>query len=199
MKSLTGFSFVLDLHYCFQTANYLYLIIDYCPNGDFTKLKSINNLKLFFAEVILAFEHIHNHNIIYRDLKPENILLDETGHIKVCDFNLAKAGITKDKRADSFCGSPMYFSPEMVMGKGVNYKCDIYGIGLLIYELVAGTPAYNADNIKSLYEKIKKNQINFNNTNLSGDIKDLLENILAKDPEERFTLDEIKKHPYLKI
>ena len=198
MKSLTGFSFVLDLHYCFQTANYLYLIIDYCPNGDFTKLKSINNLKLFFAEVILAFEHIHNHNIIYRDLKPENILLDETGHIKVCDFNLAKAGITKDKRADSFCGSPMYFSPEMVMGKGVNYKCDIYGIGLLIYELVSGTPAYNADNIKSLYEKIKKNQINFNNTNLSGDIKDLLENILAKDPEERFTLDEIKKHPYFK-
>ena len=198
MKSLAGFPFVLDLHYCFQSANYLYLIIDYCPNGDFTKLKSINNLKLFFAEVILAFEHIHNHNVIYRDLKPENILLDTSGHIRICDFNLAKAGMTKNKRADSFCGSPMYFSPEMVLGKGVNYKCDIYGIGLLIYELATGKPAFIANNIKSLYELIKKNKINFNISGLNGDLKDLIEKILVKDPEKRMDLDEIKKHPYFK-
>ena len=198
MKSLSGFPFVLDLHYCFQSANYLYLIIDYCPNGDFTKLKSINNLKLFFAEVILAFEHIHNHNIIYRDLKPENILLDATGHIKVCDFNLAKAGMTKNKRADSFCGSPMYFSPEMLLGKGVDYKCDIYGIGLLMYELVTNTPAFNARNLKSLYDLIKKNKINFNVSGLHGDIKDLIEKILVKEPSKRLDIEDIKKHPYFK-
>ena len=198
MKSLAGFPFVLDLHYCFQSANFLYLIIDYCPNGDFTKLKKINNLKLFFAEVILAFEHIHNHNIIYRDLKPENILLDETGHIKVCDFNLAKAGMTKNKRADSFCGSPMYFSPELLLGKGLDYKCDIYGIGLLIYELVTGMPAYNAKNLKSLYELIKNNQINFRISGLHGDIKDLIGKILVKNPEQRIELDDMKKHPYFK-
>ena len=198
MKSLAGFPFVLDLHYCFQSANYLYLVIDYCPNGDFTKLKSINNLKLFFAEVILAFEHIHNHNIIYRDLKPENILLDSTGHIRVCDFNLAKAGMTKNKRADSFCGSPLYFSPEMVLGKGVDYRCDIYGIGLLMYELVTGMPAFNAKDIKSLYELIKKNQIDFKVSGLHGDIKDLIEKILVKDPDQRIELEDMKKHPYFK-
>ena len=198
MKSLAGFPFVLDLHYCFQSPNFLYIIIDYCPNGDFTKLKKINNLKLFFAEVILAFEHIHNHNIIYRDLKPENLLLDESGHIRVCDFNLAKAGITKNKRANSFCGSPLYFSPEMVSGKGVNYKCDIYGIGLLIYELVTGKTAFNANNINSLYALIKKNKIDFNLPELKGDIKDLLEKILVKNPDERLTLEEIKQHPYFK-
>ena len=198
MKSLSGFPFVLDLHYCFQSANYLYLIIDYCPNGDFTKLKSINNLKLFFAEVILAFEHIHNHNIIYRDLKPENILLDTTGHIRVCDFNLAKAGMTKNKRAESFCGSPLYFSPEMVLNKGVDYRCDIYGIGLLMYELATGMPAYNAKDIKSLYELIKKNQIDFKVSGLHGDIKDLIEKILVKDPEQRIELEDMKKHPYFK-
>ena len=159
MRSLSGFPFILDLHYCFQSANYLYLIIDYCPNGDFTKLESINNPKLFFAELILAFEYIHKKNIIYRDLKPENILLDESGHIKICDFNLAKAGMTKHKRANSFCGSPLYFSPEMVEKKSVNYKVDIYGIGLLIYEIVVGHTAFNAIDINELYEKIKRNQI----------------------------------------
>ena len=198
MKSLAGFPFVLDIHYCFQSANYLYLIIDYCPNGDFTKLKRMNNLKLFFAEVILAFEHIHNHNIVYRDLKPENILLDETGHIRVCDFNLAKSGMTRGKRADSFCGTPLYFSPEMLNGKGVDYKCDIYDIGLLMYELVTGFPAFNAPNLRILYDKIKKNQINFRISGLHGDIKDLIENMVSKDPDKRYTLEEIKKHPYFK-
>ena len=198
MKTIAGFPFVLDLHYVFQSANYLYFIIDYCPNGDFTNIKKINNLQLFMAEIILAFEHIHGHNIVYRDLKPENILLDETGHIRVCDFNLAKGGMTKDKRADSFCGSPMYFSPELLSGKGVDYKCDIYGIGLLMYEIVTGIPAYNAPNTRVLYELIRNNNINFNVSGLFGDVKDFLEKILIKEPDERIKLEEMKNNPFFK-
>ena len=198
MKDLSGFPFVLDLHYCFQSANYLYMIIDYCPNGDFNNLAKINNLKLFFAEVILAFEHIHKHNTVYRDLKPENIILDETGHIKVCDFNLAKNGITKGKRALSFCGSPMYLSPDMLSGKGVDQRCDIYGIGLIMYELVSGFPAFNADDIDTLYKDIRLNKINFDMPGITGDIKDLLQKILVEDPEKRISLEEMKKHEYFK-
>jgi len=198
MKDLSGFPFVLDLHYCFQSANYLYMIIDYCPNGDFNNVEKINNLKLFFAEVILAFEHIHKHNTVYRDLKPENIILDESGHIKICDFNLAKNGITKGKRALSFCGSPMYLSPDMLSGKGVDQRCDIYGIGLIMYELVTGFPAYNADDIETLYKDIRMNKIDFNMPGITGDIKDLLQKILVPDPEKRITLEEIKKHQYFK-
>jgi len=196
MKLLSGFPFVLDLHYCFQSANFLYLIIDYCPNGDFTNLESINNEKLFFAEVILAFEYLHNKGVIYRDLKPDNILLDESGHIKLCDFNLAKSGMTKNKRANSFCGSPLYFSPEMVSIKGASYKCDIYGIGLLMYEIVTGQRAYSACNIKELYDKIKKNKINFDHPKLEGDIKDLIMRMCAKEEENRIEIEDIKKHKY---
>ena len=196
MKLLSGFPFVLDLHYCFQSANFLYLIIDICPNGDFTNLESINNPKLFFAEVILAFEYLHNKGVIYRDLKPDNILLDESGHIKLCDFNLAKSGMTKTKRAKSFCGSPLYFSPEMVNIKGASYKCDIYGIGLLMYEIVTGERAYSAYDIKELYEKIKKNKINFEHPKLKGDIKDLIMKMCTKEEEDRIEIEDIKKHKY---
>ena len=198
MKMLSGFPFVIDLHYCFQTANYLYMIIDICPGGDFADIKYVNNLKLFLAEVILAFEHIHNHHVVYRDLKPENILLDTTGHIKICDFNLAKANISKQKKATSFCGSPMYLSPEMLDPEGVDQRADIYGIGLLIYELICDRPAYKADNLNQLYEKIKANQIDFDDPKLKGDIKDLLQKILVANPEERITIEEIKRHPYFK-
>ena len=198
MKNLSGFPFVLDLHYCFQSANYLYMIIDYCPNGDFTNLQSINNLKLFFAELILAIEHIHTHNTVYRDLKPENIILDMEGHMKICDFNLAKSGVAKGKKALSFCGSPMYLSPDMLGGKGVDGKCDIYGIGLIMYELISGIPTFCADNIIMLYENIKSNKINYNVPNVKGDIKDLIQKILVSDPEKRISIEEIKNHPYFK-
>jgi serum/glucocorticoid-regulated kinase 2 len=174
------------------------MIIDICPGGDFADIKSVNNMKLFLAEVILAFEHIHNHHVVYRDLKPENILLDTTGHIKICDFNLAKANISKQKKATSFCGSPMYLSPEMLDPEGVDQRADIYGIGLLIYELITDRPAYKADNLNQLYEKIKANQIDFNNPKLEGDIKDLLQKILVADPEKRISIEEIKRHPYFK-
>ena len=86
----------------------------------------------------------------------------------------------------------------MVLNKGVNYKCDIYGIGLLMYEVVVGNTAYNARNIQELYEKIKKNQIDFNTTKLQGDAKDLIMKLLAKEPEKRIDLEEAKKHRYFK-
>ena len=198
MKSLSGFPFVIDLHYCFQSANYLFMVIDICPGGDFDNLKYINNLKLFFAELVLAFEHIHKHHVVYRDLKPENILLDPYGHIKVCDFNLAKSGVSKQKRATSFCGSPMYLSPEMLDPEGVDQRADIYGIGLLIYELVTDKPAFMAPNLDALYDKIKNNKIDFDDPKLKGDMKDLLLKILVNNPDERITIEEIKKHEYFK-
>ena len=73
--------FCIKMHYAFQTAQYLYFIIDYCPGGDLLlqlvtkKTFTLNEAKFYIAELILAIEHLHNLNIIYRDLKPENILL----------------------------------------------------------------------------------------------------------------------------
>lgn len=80
MKSMKH-SFTMQIHYAFQTPNYLYLIMDYCPGGDLLlhliskKTFTINEAKFYIAELVLAIEYLHNLNIIYRDLKPENILI----------------------------------------------------------------------------------------------------------------------------
>ena len=86
----------------------------------------------------------------------------------------------------------------MVKGQGVDQRCDIYGIGLIMYELVSGWPAFTADDIDTLYKDIKANKINFNLPGITGEIKDLLQKILVEDPEKRISLDEIKKHEYFK-
>ena len=200
LKILSGCPFVLDIYYCFQSANYLYMVIDLCSNGDLTKLTYINNPKLLCAELILGIEYIHKHHIIYRDLKPESILLDSEGHIKICDFNLAKKDIYNKKRANSFCGSPMYLSPEMLGINGVSFKADIYQIGLIIYEIYTQEIAFQYNDINLIYDNIRKNKINFNHEKILSEpyLKDLLMKILVIDENKRYTIEQIKKHIFFK-
>ena len=84
------------------------MVLDYCPNGDLSlhlnekQIFEEHEAKFFIAEVILAMEYLHKHDILYRDLKPENILVCEDGHIKMADFGLAKEGVSDKKKAKSF-------------------------------------------------------------------------------------------------
>ena len=175
------------------------MVTDYCSQGDITKIKRIKNQKVLLAELILAFEFLHSKNIIYRDLKPENILLSEDGHIKLCDFNLAKENIDDNTRAMSFCGSPMYLSPEMLGQDGVKKSADIYGIGLIIYEIIVGKPAFYTTNPQLLYNNIASNNINFNHPRIeTQEEKDLLKRILMLQPEMRLSISDMKRHPYFK-
>lgn len=200
MQVLNGFPFCTDVHYAWQSPNYLYIVTDYCEGGDFTNIKTINNIKLFFAEVLCAIEYFQCKNIIYRDLRPSNILLDEEGHIKINNFYFSKKiqeAETK-KRAFSFCGTPRYFSPELVNEEGVDVKCNIYALGLLLFELTTGVPAFRASNMTELIEKIKNNQINYGEAEIYGEVKEFLETILVKNPEERLSVEDLKNHPYFK-
>ena len=92
----------------------------------------------------------------------------------------------------------MYLIPEMLSGKGIDYRYDIYGIRALMYELVTGQPAFKAKNIQNLYEIIKSNSIDFKAPGISGDFKDLIEKVLTKNPDERISLEEKKKHDYFR-
>ena len=78
--------------------------------------------------------YLHSLNVVYRDIKPENILIDIEGHVRIADFGLSKP--------NSFCGSPEYMAPEMLLKVGHNVQVDHYCLGALLYELVTGLPPY---------------------------------------------------------
>ena len=196
LKVLNGNPFILELHYAFQTANFLFMVVDLCINGDISNAQSISNPKLLISELILSIEYMHNKKVIYRDLKPENVLLNSEGHIKICDFNLSKMNVSENDIALSFCGSPLYLSPEMLDQKGVNFKADIYQIGLLIYEILVGRTAYKSEKLDILYDNISHNRINFDDPGLNAITQDLLKKILRRNPNERLSIKEIKSHEY---
>ena len=194
--------FIITLHYAFQTPENLYMIIDYCPGGDLSFQIQINifeeeEAKFYIAELILAIEYLHNHNILYRDLKPENILISSDGHIKLVDFGLARENV-KDNMTKSFCGSPNYLSPEMIKKQGASKVTDIYGIGAVLYELVSGTTPFYGNDLRTLYNNIIKKKLLFPQF-FSETLKNLLKKLLEKNPKKRIgIIEDIKKHNFFK-
>lgn len=99
---------------------------------------------------------MHDNDILYRDLKPENIVLDEKGHVKITDFGLSKLHFKMGDRAYSFCGSPEYMAPEMLLtdrnrmvGSAPIYhdkSIDFYHLGALLYEILCGLPPFFSEN-----------------------------------------------------
>lgn len=154
--------------------------------------------RLLFAEVVLAVEHLHNHDILYRDLKPENILIDEWGHLKLTDFGLSKENFTEFDEAKTICGSPEYFCPEILSDQHYGRTLDYYSLGVLLYELITGLPPYyNHDQIQMQKDIVSAD---LRVSHLSGDSLSLIQGLLEKDPAKRLGrvggIKAIKEHPF---
>lgn len=138
----------MKLLYAFQTSKYFFLIQEYCPCGDVSKMLkkkkrlSEQEARLYIAEVLLALEHLHSNGIIYRDLKPDNIIIGEDGHLKLTDFGLSKENADQDFTSNSFVGTYAYAAPEVLKQKAHGKSLDWYLLGALLYEFLVGLPPY---------------------------------------------------------
>ena len=200
IMNLIDHPFIVKLYWAFQTNTTLNFVMDLWVGGElFYRLKKEKRLpeehaKFYLIELLLAFEYLHNKNIVYRDLKPENVLIDVDGHVKLADFGLSKE--IKNRNTNSFWGSPEYMSPEMLRGDGHDWRLDIYWLGAILFEMLTGLPPHYSRSVNEMYLRIIEDEVKFP-LFVSKSAESLMSKMLEKEPWNRFqSIEEIKQHEW---
>lgn len=197
--------FVVRLFDYFQDKLMLYFVLEFVNGGEmFSHIQkqkrhrfSEEQTRFFSAETVLAFEYLHNLDIIFRDLKPENLLLDFRGHLRVTDFGFAKR---VEDRTYTMCGTPEYLAPEIIVNKGYGHSVDWWAVGVLTYEMRCGHSPFEARSQMEMFKKITKRDLKFPREFTEHEIA-LIDGLLQVDLTHRLGnlvggTDDIKRHKY---
>ncbi|GAA5980922.1 hypothetical protein JCM5350_004766 [Sporobolomyces pararoseus] len=199
--------FLLGLHSCFQTETRIYFVMEYVSGGDlmlhiqreqFTPRRA----KFYAAEVLLALEYFHRMGIVYRDLKLDNILLTLDGHVKVADYGLCKEDMSFGKTTSTFCGTPEFMAPEIILEQRYGRAVDWWAFGVLIYEMLLGQSPFRGDDEDEIFDAILEDEPLYP-IHMPKDSVSILQKLLTKDPSRRLGASEadaaeIKSHLFFK-
>ncbi|GAA6008288.1 hypothetical protein JCM10207_000074 [Rhodosporidiobolus poonsookiae] len=197
--------FLLGLHSCFQTETRIYFVMEYVSGGDlmlhiqreqFTPRRA----KFYAAEVLLALEYFHQNGIVYRDLKLDNILLTLDGHVKVADYGLCKEDMWFGKTTSTFCGTPEFMAPEIILEQRYGRAVDWWAFGVLIYEMLLGQSPFRGDDEDEIFDAILEDEPLYP-IHMPRDSVSCLQKLLTKNPSHRLGAGEadaaeIKSHQF---
>uniref|UniRef100_A0A667YUC8 cGMP-dependent protein kinase n=1 Tax=Myripristis murdjan TaxID=586833 RepID=A0A667YUC8_9TELE len=197
--------FIVKLYRTFKDNKYVYMLLEACLGGEIWSLLRDRGsfdeptAKFCVGCVTEAFDYLHRKGVIYRDLKPENLMLDTEGYIKLVDFGFAKK-IRCGQRTWTFCGTPEYVAPEIILNKGHNFSVDFWSLGILVFELLIGSPPFSGSDQMMTYTFILKGieKMDFPKK-ITKRPEDLIRKLCRRNPSERLGnlkngITDIKKH-----
>jgi serine/threonine-protein kinase len=153
------------------------------------KLMPFSRVVSMLATVADALDYAHQQGIVHRDIKPANIMLTKEQTMKVMDFGIAKMASSGKTQTDVVLGTPTYMSPEQIAGKKVDGRSDIFSLGVVLFELLAGRPPFTADHVAALLFAIAHTPhlpLATVRSDLPPGIQDVLDQMLQKDPVQRY-------------
>ncbi|CAH0555404.1 unnamed protein product [Brassicogethes aeneus] len=189
---------IIHIYEVFENKEKMVLVMEYAAGGELYDYLSARKVlteveaRRIFRQIATACFYCHKHKICHRDLKLENILLDENNNAKIADFGLSN--VFDDQRLlNTFCGSPLYASPEIV--KGTPYQgpeVDCWSLGVLLYTLVYGAMPFDGSNFKRLVKQISQGDY-FEPENPSP-ASPLIREMLTVNPKSRADIEKICSH-----
>jgi serine/threonine-protein kinase len=161
---------------------------------------SIGDAARIARQVADALAYAHSHDIVHRDIKPDNVLLDKSGHVLVTDFGIAKAAqaaqaaTPRSEQLTSegmIIGTPQYMSPEQAAGDSLDGRSDIYSLGIVLYQMLAGTPPFDGPSSASILAQQLTQApapIRRARPDVSEEMVVVLDRMLEKDRKKRFQM-----------
>lgn len=188
----------------FWDATRIYMMLEYAPGGDLSRLLQKEPSQRFdepvavgfLSQVASAIAYCHQMHVIHRDLKPQNILLGARNVLKLADFGWAVHTYPNERRW-TLCGTLEYLPPEMVHNRGHSFSFDAWGLGILACELLLGRPPFTSADREETYRMILAASPSFPK-DLSAGAKDFVQRLLRQSPAERLTLSQATGHPWLR-
>ncbi|XP_067846715.1 cGMP-dependent protein kinase 2 [Heptranchias perlo] len=197
--------FIVRLFCSFKDNKYVYMLLEACLGGEiWSMLRDRGFFDEFTAKFCIscvteAFDYLHHIGVIYRDLKPENLMLDTEGYIKLVDFGFAKK-IGRGQKTWTFCGTPEYVAPEIILNTGHDFSVDFWSLGILVFELLTGSPPFSGFDQMMTYNLILKGveKMDFPKK-ITKRPEDVIRRLCKQNPTERLGnlkngITDIKKH-----
>ncbi|CAK71237.1 unnamed protein product (macronuclear) [Paramecium tetraurelia] len=195
---------IIQLYEIIETPKHIFLVMEMISGGELfdyivqnTKLEEVEACKLF-QELIAGIEYLHKLRVVHRDLKPENLLLDHHKNLKIVDYGLSNT-YKSEELLKTACGSPCYAAPEMIEGqKYQGVKVDLWSSGVILFACLCGYLPFEDQNTSALYKKILSGSYQLP-SHLSKEAQSMIQGILTVKPDKRFTINDIRNHPWFKI
>ena len=181
--------FLLTLHACFQTETRVYFVMEYISGGDLMLhiqrgQFGTKRAQFYAAEVCLALKYFHENGVIYRDLKLDNITLTLDGHIKVVDYGLCKEDMWYGSTTSTFCGTPEFMAPEILLDKKYGRAVDWWAFGVLIYQMLLQQSPFRGEDEDEIYDAILADEPLYP-IHMPRDSVSILQKLLTREPELR--------------
>lgn len=179
--------------------------MEYFPShtlgAEIARQKPMNPAKAvrYATDICVGMQIAHQQGIIHRDLKPANILINDDGLLKIVDFGVAaaaKSGDTQLTKTGYVIGSPKYMAPEQILGKKVDERADIYSLGVIMYEMLAGAPPYSrGDHMAVMYQHVqgKATPLSEINENIPAELEQIVARSMTVDKNKRYaSMEELR-------
>ncbi|CAK5031589.1 unnamed protein product [Meloidogyne enterolobii] len=195
---------LIQIYEVFENKDKIILVMEYASGGELYDYVSKNGslseqeARRIFRQITSAVLYCHKNKVAHRDLKLENILLDSNNNAKIADFGLSNYFGQRNKLLSTFCGSPLYASPEII--NGTPYKgpeVDCWSLGILLYTLVYGSMPFDGRDFNRMVRQIKRGAYYEPDTPSTASM--LIRNMLRVNPDRRATIYDISGHWWLNL
>ena len=196
--------YIVQLYEILQTPQHIFIVMEYCEGKDLmdyiltkTRLSELESLK-FFQQLINALFYLHSQNISHRDVKIDNMLLDRNKDLKLVDFGLSTK-YTDDTLLDQPCGTVVYAAPEVLDGNEYHgMLADVWSSGIVLFGMASGYLPFCDQDDEVNKKNVLEGKIDLPDF-FSPMLKDLLKHMLDINPITRYTLQDIREHPWFNL